>query len=180
MIGISKMVLDTNLMLLLIWLHYRIREKQQKYSLLQLVIIQIHWSYTYCTHTNSGDPFQIEDPSFKIQIEEPYLFNKKWVLGALYQEKINQKTPKKSCKKIVPRCTIGVRTVFTKCTQVPLYLFLYIFKESIIQRSYKLPGIIRVPCHLYFQVIHFNFPISIRPHAFYLGSRGRFFCSKNI
>ena len=120
MIGISKMVLDTNLMLLLIWLHYRIREKQQKYSLLQLVIIQIHWSYTYCTHTNSGDPFQIEDPSLKIQIEEPYLFNKKWVLGALYQEKINQKTPKKSCKKIVPRCTIGVRTVFTKCTQVPI------------------------------------------------------------
>ena len=41
-------------------------------------------------------------------------------------------------------------------------IFLYIFKESIIQRSYKLPGIIRVPCHLSFQVIHFNFPISIK------------------
>ena len=60
------------------------------------------------------------------------------------------------------------------------YLFLYIFKESIIQRSYKLPGIIRVPCHLYFQVIHFNFPISIRPHAFYLGSRGRFFVQRTF
>ena len=30
------------------------------------------------------DPFPIENPSLKIQIEDPYLFSKKWVLGALY------------------------------------------------------------------------------------------------
>ena len=35
-------------------------------------------------HTPVVDPFPIEDPSLKIQIEEPYLFSKKWVLGALY------------------------------------------------------------------------------------------------
>ena len=30
------------------------------------------------------DPFPIEDPSLKIQIEDPFLFSKKWVLGVLY------------------------------------------------------------------------------------------------
>ena len=30
------------------------------------------------------DRFPIEDPSLKIQIEDPFLFSKKWVLGVLY------------------------------------------------------------------------------------------------
>ena len=30
------------------------------------------------------DRFPIEDPSLKIQIEDPFLFGKKWVLGVLY------------------------------------------------------------------------------------------------
>ena len=32
-------------------------------------------------HTPIVDPFPIEDPSLKIQIEDLFLFSKKWVLG---------------------------------------------------------------------------------------------------
>ena len=39
---------------------------------------------TYTVHTPIVDPFPIEDPSLKIQIEDPFLFSKNWVLGVLY------------------------------------------------------------------------------------------------
>ena len=56
------------------------------WSGLGLILTQkmANWqAITYPTHTKSG-PFPIEDPSLKIQIEDHFLFSKKWVLGVLY------------------------------------------------------------------------------------------------
>ena len=38
----------------------------------------------YTVRTPIVDPFPIEDPSLKIQIEDLFLFSKKWVLVVLY------------------------------------------------------------------------------------------------
>ena len=38
----------------------------------------------FTVRTPIVDPFPIEDPSLKIQIEDSFLFSKKWVLGVLY------------------------------------------------------------------------------------------------
>ena len=66
-----------------------LNNRQNFSSHLKLVISQ------NTVRTPIVDPFPIEDPSLKIQIEDPFLFSKKWVLGVLYQKKFDQKIPLK-------------------------------------------------------------------------------------
>ena len=40
--------------------------------------------HPHTVRTPIVDPFPIEDPSLKIQIEDSFLFSKNWVLGVLY------------------------------------------------------------------------------------------------
>ena len=63
--------------------------KKVKYTSVNGIAISLNITSTkvmilYTVRTPIVDPFPIEDPSLKIQIEDLFLFSKKWVLGVLY------------------------------------------------------------------------------------------------
>ena len=65
----------------------------------------------YRTHTNSG-PLSNRRPLYENSNRRPLFILVKGGSRGLVLEKIPLEDPKKSCKKIVARCTIGVRTVY--------------------------------------------------------------------
>ena len=74
------------------WFHFQndSLEADHEQSIINLIYgieiwVRVSQISSYNTvRTPIVDPFPIEDPSLKIQIEDPFSFSKKWVLGVLY------------------------------------------------------------------------------------------------